>query len=36
VWSCLVLDAGQFPLETNGDDNAMLMREFLGKHAARK
>ena len=31
-----LLDAGHFALETNGDEIASLMREFLGKHAGRK
>ena len=31
-----LLDAGHFALETEGDTIAGLMREFLGKHAARK
>ena len=31
-----LLDAGHFALETNGDEIAGLIREFLGKHAARK
>jgi pimeloyl-ACP methyl ester carboxylesterase len=31
-----LLDAGHFALETNGDEIAGLMREFLGKHAGRK
>jgi pimeloyl-ACP methyl ester carboxylesterase len=31
-----LLDAGHFALETNGDEIAGLMREFLGKHAAKK
>jgi pimeloyl-ACP methyl ester carboxylesterase len=31
-----LLDAGHFALETNGDEIAKLMREFLGKHAAGK
>jgi pimeloyl-ACP methyl ester carboxylesterase len=31
-----LLDAGHFALETNGDEIAKLMREFLGKHAAKK
>jgi pimeloyl-ACP methyl ester carboxylesterase len=31
-----LLDAGHFALETNGDEIAKLMREFLGKHVARK
>ncbi len=33
---CHLLDAGHFALETEGDTIAGLMREFLGKHAARK
>ena len=31
-----LLDAGHFALETNGDQIAALMREFLGKHVAKK
>jgi pimeloyl-ACP methyl ester carboxylesterase len=31
-----LLDAGHFALETNGDEIARLMREFLAKHVARK
>jgi hypothetical protein len=31
-----LLDAGHFALETEGDTIARLMREFLGKHVARK
>jgi pimeloyl-ACP methyl ester carboxylesterase len=31
-----LLDAGHFALETEGDTIAKLMREFLGKHVARK
>jgi len=31
-----LLDAGHFALETNGDEIAKLMREFLGKHTAKK
>ncbi len=31
-----LLDAGHFALETNGDEIAGLMREFLGKHVAKK
>jgi pimeloyl-ACP methyl ester carboxylesterase len=31
-----LLDAGHFALETNGDEIAKLMREFLGKHVAKK
>ncbi len=31
-----LLDAGHFALETNGDEIARLMREFLGKHVAKK
>jgi pimeloyl-ACP methyl ester carboxylesterase len=31
-----LLDAGHFALETNGAEIAGLMREFLGKHVARK
>jgi pimeloyl-ACP methyl ester carboxylesterase len=31
-----LLDAGHFALETDGDTIARLMREFLGKHVARK
>ena len=31
---CHLLDAGHFALETNGDEIAGLMREFLGKHVA--
>jgi pimeloyl-ACP methyl ester carboxylesterase len=31
-----LLDAGHFALETNGDEIAKLMREFLGKHVASK
>jgi pimeloyl-ACP methyl ester carboxylesterase len=31
-----LLDAGHFALETNGDEVAKLMREFLGKHVAKK
>ena len=27
-----LLDAGHFALETNGDEIAQLMREFLAKH----
>jgi hypothetical protein len=27
-----LLDAGHFALETNGDEIATLMREFLDKH----
>ncbi len=30
-----LLDAGHFALETNGDEIATLMREFLGKYAAK-
>ena len=30
-----LLDAGHFALETDGDEIATLMREFLGKHVAR-
>src|ERR1051325_300177 len=30
-----LLDAGHFALETNGDEIAELMREFLGKHVGR-
>jgi pimeloyl-ACP methyl ester carboxylesterase len=30
-----LLDAGHFALETDGDEIARLMREFLGKHVAR-
>jgi pimeloyl-ACP methyl ester carboxylesterase len=33
---CHLLDAGHFALETNGDEIAGLMREFLGKHVAKK
>jgi pimeloyl-ACP methyl ester carboxylesterase len=31
-----LLDAGHFTLETNGDEIAGLIREFLDKHMARK
>ncbi|ADG68487.1 alpha/beta hydrolase fold protein [Planctopirus limnophila DSM 3776] len=31
-----LLDAGHFALESNGDEIARLMRDFLGKHVARK
>jgi pimeloyl-ACP methyl ester carboxylesterase len=31
-----LLDAGHFALETNGDEIARLMRDFLGKHVSRK
>jgi pimeloyl-ACP methyl ester carboxylesterase len=31
-----LLDAGHFALESDGDTIAKLMREFLGKHVARK
>ncbi|BBO31327.1 alpha/beta fold hydrolase [Lacipirellula parvula] len=31
-----LLDAGHFALETNGDEIAALMREFLGKHVGSK
>ena len=31
-----LLDAGHFALESNGDEIAQLMREFLGKHVTRK
>ncbi len=31
-----LLDAGHFALETNGDEIATLMREFLGKHVSNK
>ena len=31
-----LLDAGHFALESNGDEIAGLMREFLGKHVAKK
>ena len=31
-----LLDAGHFALETNGDEIAKLMREFLVQHAAKK
>jgi pimeloyl-ACP methyl ester carboxylesterase len=31
-----LLDAGHFALETNGDEIARLMREFLGKHVSKK
>ena len=31
-----LLDAGHFALETSGDEIATLMREFLGKHVAKK
>jgi pimeloyl-ACP methyl ester carboxylesterase len=31
-----LLDAGHFALETNGDEIARLMREFLGKNVAKK
>ena len=31
-----LLDAGHFALETEGDTIAKLMREFLGKHVAKK
>jgi pimeloyl-ACP methyl ester carboxylesterase len=31
-----LLDAGHFALETNGDEIARLMRDFLGKHVAKK
>jgi pimeloyl-ACP methyl ester carboxylesterase len=30
-----LLDAGHFALETNGDEIARLMREFLGKHVGK-
>ena len=33
---CHLLDAGHFALETNGDEIATLMRDFLGKHVAKK
>nr|WP_315854232.1 alpha/beta hydrolase [Gemmata palustris] len=31
-----LLDAGHFALESNGDEIASLVRDFLGKHAAKK
>jgi pimeloyl-ACP methyl ester carboxylesterase len=31
-----LLDAGHFTLESNGDEIAQLMREFLGKHVPKK
>ena len=31
-----LLHAGHFALESNGDEIALLMREFLGKHVAKK
>ena len=31
-----LLDAGHFALETNGDEIAQLMREFLGRHVTKK
>ena len=31
-----LLDAGHFALETNGDEIAQLMRDFLGKHVGRE
>jgi len=31
-----LIDAGHFGLETDGDSIAKLMREFFGKHVARK
>ena len=31
-----LLDAGHFALETNGDEIAKLMREFLDKHVSKK
>jgi pimeloyl-ACP methyl ester carboxylesterase len=31
-----LIDAGHFALETNGDEIAGLIREFLGKHVAKK
>jgi hypothetical protein len=31
-----LLDAGHFALETNGDEIAKLMREFLAKHVTNK
>lgn len=31
-----LLDAGHFALETNGDEIAKLMRDFLGKHVGKK
>jgi pimeloyl-ACP methyl ester carboxylesterase len=31
-----LLDAGHFALETNGDEIAKLMRDFLGKHVSKK
>ncbi len=31
-----LLDAGHFALETNGDEIARLIREFLGEHVAKK
>jgi pimeloyl-ACP methyl ester carboxylesterase len=31
-----LLDAGHFALETNGDEIAKLMRDFLGKHVVKK
>jgi pimeloyl-ACP methyl ester carboxylesterase len=31
-----LLDAGHFALESNGDEIASLMRDFLGKHVERK
>ena len=31
-----LIDAGHFALESNGDEIAKLMREFLGKHVGQK
>ncbi|QVL32082.1 hypothetical protein KIH39_25135 [Telmatocola sphagniphila] len=31
-----LLDAGHFALETNGDEIAGLMKEFLSKHVGKK
>jgi hypothetical protein len=31
-----LIDAGHFGLGTDGDSIAKLMREFFGKHVARK
>jgi hypothetical protein len=31
-----LLDAGHFALESNGDEIASLMREFLDKHITKK
>jgi hypothetical protein len=31
-----LLDAGHFALESNGDEIAALIREFLGKHVDKK